>query len=51
VNHEGSYSCVSSNIAQTARRCLFFAPPSSMGKLIKNHWARLIILTSASCES
>jgi hypothetical protein len=22
-----------------------------MGKLIKNHWARLIILTSASCKS
>jgi hypothetical protein len=24
---------------------------SSMGKLIKNHWARLIILTSACCKS
>jgi hypothetical protein len=22
-----------------------------MGKLIKNHWARLVILTAAACES
>jgi len=50
VNHNGHYSCVSSNIAQAAQRCLF-VPRSSMGKLIKNHWARLIILTSACCKS
>ena len=51
MNHDEAHSCVSSNIAQAAHRCLFFAPRSSMGKLIKNHWARLIILTSACCES
>ena len=51
MNQDAFYSCVSSNIAQAAHRCLFFAPRSSMGKLIKNHWARLIILTSACCES
>jgi hypothetical protein len=50
VIHDGSYSCVSSNITQAARRHLF-ALRGSMGKLIKNHWARLIILTSACCES
>jgi hypothetical protein len=50
VNHDESYSCVSSTIAQAAQRYPF-APRSSMGKLIKNHWARLIILTSACCES
>lgn len=49
MNHHDSHSCASPNIAQAAQQCLF-ALRSSMGKLIKNHWARLIILTSACCE-